>query len=134
MALAIVVARLELNPRLSIRMLADELGKESTRLDVLDELRALFAWSFQHPGPAAARMLRLLGLHPGPDASMTESASLAGVPVDQARTTLVGLIQAHLFTEVAPGRFAFHDLLRRYAVAKTSAVEKCCTPVPPPAR
>jgi tetratricopeptide (TPR) repeat protein len=123
LAVAIVAARLELNPRLSIRMLADELAGESTRLDVLDELRTVVASSYQHLDPASAQMFRLLGLHPGAEASTSAAASLAGIPVDQARTTLNELTQAHLFLEVEPGRFAFHDLLRAYAMTQTAAVD-----------
>jgi tetratricopeptide (TPR) repeat protein len=123
LAVAVVAARIELNPGLSIRILADELADESTRLDMLDDLRAVFAWSYHYLEPPAARMFRLLSLHPGPDASVTAAASLAGVSIDQARTMLAELTQAHLFTEVAPGRFGFHDLLRSYALAQTTAVD-----------
>src|SRR5207249_6959234 len=31
------------------------------------DLRAVFSWSYRSLGPAAARLFRLLGLHPGPD-------------------------------------------------------------------
>jgi tetratricopeptide (TPR) repeat protein len=123
LAIAIVAARLQLNPNLTVRMLADELADESTRLEALDELRAVFASSYQHLDPATARMFRLLGLHPGPEMSATAAASVAGVPVNEARATLAKLTQAHLFTEIAPGRFAFHDLLRAYAIAQTSTMD-----------
>jgi len=63
----------------------------------------------------AARLFRLLGLHPGPDISAAAAASLAGVARDQATTLLAELARAHLLTEQLPGRYAFHDLLRAYA-------------------
>jgi tetratricopeptide (TPR) repeat protein len=63
----------------------------------------------------AARMFRLLGLHPGPDISAPAAASLAGITVPQARRALAELTGAHLVAELAPGRFGFHDLLRAYA-------------------
>ena len=43
------------------------------------------------------------------------SASLAGIPPDQARHALTQLTGTHLLAEHAPGRYAFHDLLREYA-------------------
>jgi hypothetical protein len=86
------------------------------RLDALDtgdeatRIRSVFSWSYQRLGPAAARLFRLLGLHSGPDIATAAAASLAGTPVDRGRLLLAQLSHAHLVTEHAPGRFAFHDL------------------------
>jgi len=63
-------------------------------------------------------MFRLLGLHPGPDISAAAAASLAAVGEPEARRTLGELTRAHLTAEHAPGRYAFHDLLRAYAAAQ----------------
>src|SRR5262249_10380367 len=63
----------------------------------------------------AARLFRLLGLHPGPDISVPAAASLAGLPGPRARRLLGDLTRVHLLTEHTPGRYAFHDLLRAYA-------------------
>jgi len=60
-------------------------------------------------------MFRLLGVHPGPDVSAPAAASLAGARLGQAREALRELVAANLIAEHAPGRFAFHDLLRAYA-------------------
>ena len=84
-------------------------------------MRAAFSWSYQQLTTPAARMFRLLGLHPGPDISVPAAASLAGVPPAQARRTLGELARVHLLTESAPGRFALHDLLRDYAAEQASA-------------
>ena len=75
----------------------------------------MFSWSYRALGDPAARMFRLLGLHPGPDIAVAAAASLAAVPPGQARAQLAQLTRAHLLTEHAPGRYAFHDLLRAYA-------------------
>jgi tetratricopeptide (TPR) repeat protein len=56
-----------------------------------------------------------MGVHPGPDIAISAAASLAGVPSDRVRPLLAELARAHLIDEHAPGRFAFHDLLRAYA-------------------
>jgi tetratricopeptide (TPR) repeat protein len=60
-------------------------------------------------------MFRPLGLHPGPDITLSAAASLAKVPLRQAGRALADLVEAHLITEHGPGRFATHDLLRAHA-------------------
>jgi hypothetical protein len=60
-------------------------------------------------------MFCLLGLHPGPDITALAAAGLAGVRLDQAERALGELTAACLLREHAPGRYAFHDLLRAYA-------------------
>jgi tetratricopeptide (TPR) repeat protein len=63
-------------------------------------------------------MFRLLGLHPGPDVSVPATASLAGTDQAEARRLLGELTRDCLITEHAPGRYAFHDLLRAYAAGQ----------------
>jgi hypothetical protein len=121
LALSIVSARVVLNPRLPLRMLDNELRDEQIRLDALDageansSVRAVFSWSYQHLNEPAARMFRLMGVHPGPDISLSAAASLAGVEQRQAREALTELTRTHLITQNDQGRFTFHDLLRAYA-------------------
>jgi tetratricopeptide (TPR) repeat protein len=101
--------------------LAEELRGADGRLDALDggeatsQVRAVFSWSYHALSTAAARLFRLLGLHPGPDAALPAIAALADVPSPRARVLLAELVRGHLLTEHAPGRYAFHDLLRAYA-------------------
>jgi tetratricopeptide (TPR) repeat protein len=61
-------------------------------------------------------MFRTLGLHRGPDITVPAAASMAGIPVADARPALAELSRSHLITERIPGRFSFHDLLRSYAI------------------
>jgi hypothetical protein len=42
------------------------------------DISAVFSWSYRSLGTEAARLFRLLGLHPGPDISVPAAASLAG--------------------------------------------------------
>jgi tetratricopeptide (TPR) repeat protein len=83
----------------------------------------VFACSYHALSSDAARLFRMLGLHPGPDISLAAAASLAGVPSGQARTLLTELARAHLLTEHGPGRYSFHDLLRAYAAEEAHAHE-----------
>jgi DNA-binding SARP family transcriptional activator/tetratricopeptide (TPR) repeat protein len=127
LALAVAAARATARPRFPLMRLAAELRGAADRTDVLDALdagdpainvRAVFSWSYRQLSTAAARMFRLLGLHPGPDISIRAAASLAAVDEPQARRLLHELARDCLITEHAPGRYAFHDLLRAYATDK----------------
>jgi hypothetical protein len=62
-------------------------------------------------------------IHPGPDISVPAAASLAGVGPSEARRLLRELTRAHLIAEHAPGRYAFHDLLRAYATVQAHAID-----------
>jgi DNA-binding SARP family transcriptional activator/tetratricopeptide (TPR) repeat protein len=78
-------------------------------------VRAAFDLSYAAlPGPAQ-RMFRLLGLVPGPDVTAEAAAALADLSIVDAAVLLGRLAAAHLVDQHAPGRYAFHDLLRLYA-------------------
>jgi DNA-binding SARP family transcriptional activator/tetratricopeptide (TPR) repeat protein len=121
LALAVAAARAAARPRFPLIQLAAELRCATGRLDALDaddpaaSVRAVFSWSYQQLSPAAARMFRLLGLHPGPDIGINAAASLAAASMPEARRLLHELARDCLITEHAPARYAFHDLLRAYA-------------------
>jgi len=121
LALAVAAARAAARPRFPLVELATELRCAVGRLDALDaddpavSVRAVFSWSYQQLSPPAARMFRLLGLHPGPDIGINAAASLAAAGRPEARRLLRELARDCLITEHAPARYAFHDLLRAYA-------------------
>jgi DNA-binding SARP family transcriptional activator/tetratricopeptide (TPR) repeat protein len=121
LALSIVAARVAARPYLPLADLARELADAQGRLEALDagdpmaSIRAVFSWSCEQLSGPAARMFRLLGLHAGPDVTIAAAASLAGVDRAQATAAVAELADAHLIAENAPGRYAFHDLLRAYA-------------------
>lgn len=120
LALSIAAARAQ-QTSFPLTTIAAELGQASERLGALDagdtttEMRAVFSWSYTTLPPPAARLFRLLGLHPGPDISTAATASLTGHPVPVARRLLTELTRANLLVEHVPGRYTFHDLLRAYA-------------------
>ena len=121
LALSLVATRATLTPALSLTELARQLRDVRDRLHALDvgdthvDLSAVFSWSYQTLSTAAARMFRLLSLHPGPDISVAAAASLTATERDQAHAALSELTRAHLLTELSAGRFAYHDLLRAYS-------------------
>jgi tetratricopeptide (TPR) repeat protein len=121
LALAIVAARAVTYPDFPLAMLATELREAASALDALrggdpaSDVRAVFAWSYNTLNGDAARLFRLLGLHPGPDLTAPAAASLAGISLEQTHALLTELTRAHLLTQAVPGRYTFHDLLRAYA-------------------
>jgi hypothetical protein len=71
----------------------------------------VLSWSYRSLGPPAARLFRLLGLHPGPDLSAA-AASLAGQPVAQVRPLLAEL--AHTQDTGPDRRAAIHRVFDHY--------------------
>ena len=122
LALSIAVGRAASRPKRPLAELAGELRDATRRLDALEaddavtDVRAVLSWSYDQLSETAARMFRLLGVHPGPDISLSAAASLAGMPRAEAGSALRELSRTHMVAEHLPGRFTFHDLLRAYAV------------------
>jgi tetratricopeptide (TPR) repeat protein/DNA-binding XRE family transcriptional regulator len=129
LALSIAAARGAVRPGFSLAELAAGLRQAGNSLDALDagdpgaSMRSVFSWSYQALSEPAARMFRLLGLHPGPEVSVAAAASLAGLGRPAAWTLLDELTCASLLTEHRPGRYALHDLLRAYAREQAGALE-----------
>ncbi|HZN20608.1 MAG TPA: tetratricopeptide repeat protein [Micromonosporaceae bacterium] len=121
LALAIVAARAVAQPTLPLSALASALRQARSGLDGFahgdpaTDVRAVFSWSYHALGSPAARLFRLLGVHPGPDVTIPAAASLAGVPPRKVAAAMGELTRANLLTEHTAGRFTFHDLLRAYA-------------------
>ncbi|WP_443031192.1 BTAD domain-containing putative transcriptional regulator [Streptomyces sp. 3213.3] len=127
LALAIVAARAAAQPRVPLAAFAAELREPDGRLNALDagdsvsRVREVFSWSYRTLSADAARLFRLLGLHPGPDVGVRAAGALAGVPTERARSLLAELAGGHLLTEHSVGRYVFHDLLRAYAAELVAA-------------
>ncbi len=128
LALRIAAALAVASPDIPLADLATELADPQHRLDVLDTggdehtaVRSVFTWSYRHLDPCAARMFRLLGLHPGPDLDLYAAATLADNAPTQALGALHALTRAHLMYSAGPGRYGMHDLLRAYARELASA-------------
>ncbi|MGW1712208.1 AfsR/SARP family transcriptional regulator [Streptomyces sp. NPDC002156] len=131
LALAVVAARAVVHPSFPLSALADQLrsahraldGFHDAGADTATDVRAVFSWSYDALGAEAARLFRLLALHPGPDLTVHTAAALAGLAVGRTRPLLAELADAHLLTERAPGRYVFHDLLHAYATELVHADE-----------
>ncbi|WP_329218537.1 tetratricopeptide repeat protein [Streptomyces sp. NBC_01485] len=121
LALAIVAAHAVAHPTFSLASTAAVLRQSHGSLDSFEDMdavsnvRTVFSWSYRALSPAAARLFRLLALHPGPDVSRAAAAGLAGLSVARLRPLLAELTGAHLLIHHRPCRYVFHDLLRAYA-------------------
>jgi DNA-binding SARP family transcriptional activator/transcriptional regulator with XRE-family HTH domain/tetratricopeptide (TPR) repeat protein len=129
LALCDIAARAVARPGLPLTTISAEMRDAHRRLDALEtgepvtSVRVVFSWSRARLGSSAARMFRLLGLHPGPDITVRAAASLAGLPREQAALALAELCDEHLLTEYVPGRYRCHDLLRSYAAEEAGSCE-----------
>ncbi|MDT0346018.1 AfsR/SARP family transcriptional regulator [Streptomyces litchfieldiae] len=130
LALRIAAELIRSQPDLSLADLAGELAERQGALDLLDidgdpytAVRPVFSWSYQRLDPAAARVFRLLGLHPGHDTDAHAMAALAGHGLPETRGSLDVLLRAHLVDRGADGRYRQHDLLRAYAAELAAATD-----------
>ncbi|MEU0844971.1 NB-ARC domain-containing protein [Streptomyces sp. NPDC005962] len=136
LALRIAAERAAGHPHMRLDDLIADLRDESALWDALstgddeeaEAVRTVFAWSYRALPDQAARLFRLLGLHPGPEFSLHAAAALARLTTSRARQLLDSLISAHLLEQTGPDRYQFHDLLRAYAIDQAQHEE------PPPER
>jgi tetratricopeptide (TPR) repeat protein len=126
LALQIVAALLKADPGLSAAEMASDMECEHQRLELLRyddggpalwSVEAAFEMSYRRLDARSARLLRLLSLVPGPDASTMSAAVICDTPFRRVRGLLAGLAQAHLVEEASAGagRWRMHDLVRLYA-------------------
>ena len=119
LALNIVAALAAGQP--SLRPVTEALAEARHRLDVLtlgdpaSNLRAVFQVSYARLSDPAARLFRLLGVHPGPAITTVAAASLLATHPDDTFVLVSELISQHLLEERLNGQYSFHDLLRDYA-------------------
>jgi tetratricopeptide (TPR) repeat protein len=129
LALTVAAARVT-TTGLPLEAIAGELRASAPALDAFDsgdpatDVRSVLSWSYQALSAGAARLFRLLGLHPGPDWPVAAAASLAAAGPGPARRLLAELAGAHLLAEHRPGRYTCHDLLRAYAAEQVQAADR----------
>ncbi|MFI6031649.1 tetratricopeptide repeat protein [Amycolatopsis magusensis] len=121
LALEIVAAVLADEPSMTVAELADELEQAPQSLESLRRadrsVAAVLELSWHRlteRDAAAAELLSLLPLNPGPDLSTAVAAALAGIADAQVKPRLRALRHAHLLRQ-AGGRWRMHDLVRQHA-------------------
>lgn len=125
LALRIAGERAVSHPWMPLDGLLAELRNESMRWRALtaeegddtDAVRTVFASSYRALPEKAARLFRVLAMHPGTDIGTRAAAVLmAETRMEEVRRWLDVLVGAHLLEQHAPDRFQFHELLRSYAM------------------
>lgn len=130
LALRIAAERAASRPFMPLLDLIQDLRDESALWDALtadddeeaDAVRTVFAWSYRALAEDAARLFRLLGLHPGSDFSTAAATALMG-EADRIRHLLDVLVGANLLEQTGPDRYQLHDLLRAYATDQVRLLE-----------
>jgi tetratricopeptide (TPR) repeat protein len=120
MALRVAAARLSTRPRWSISRVVGTLADEQRRLSALTvsgdvSVRSNLDLSYLELPADAARLYRLLGLHPGSEFGLGVVAAAGDVSPEDADRLVADLLDASLLSEVDIDRFRFHDLLRLHA-------------------
>ncbi|ONI89655.1 hypothetical protein ALI144C_04455 [Actinosynnema sp. ALI-1.44] len=117
LALGIIAGRANTHPRIPLAEFAAELREIG--LGALEDedpgasLPAALSWSYRALSADQQMMFGLLAVAPGADITLPAAASLIGHP--EARKLVLELEKASLLNRVGRGRYAMHDLIRRYA-------------------
>ncbi|MEU1199932.1 BTAD domain-containing putative transcriptional regulator [Streptomyces sp. NPDC005813] len=127
LALAVAGTRaLSRPPGFSLASLAAQLRGGLVALSSQDaptDVRSAFRRSYEGLTAGAARLLRLLSLHPARDITLSAAASLAGTDLCTTMEDLAELADHHLLVEPTPDRYACHDLLRAWAGELSSTLD-----------
>lgn len=129
LALVVAAGRAYVRPDIPLEELAAQLGEVGSTLGALDggdaaiNVRTVLSWSYRQLSPEAARVYRLLALHPGPDVSVAAVASLAALPAPVAQTKLTELVSMNMATVDVEGRYRRHSLLDAFAAERLAAEE-----------
>ncbi|MEU1167402.1 hypothetical protein ABZ372_46915, partial [Streptomyces sp. NPDC005921] len=121
LAVATVAARAAAYPERTLHDIDIELSATDHNLDGFDDdnldndVRGVFSWSYRALGSQAARLFRLLPLHPGPDVTTAALASMAGITPHEAAQAVGELVRARLLTVRERHRYWAHDLILAYA-------------------
>ncbi|MFJ2241386.1 BTAD domain-containing putative transcriptional regulator [Streptomyces sp. NPDC087859] len=121
LALAVTAARALVQPRFPLVSLAARLQDTDDCLDMLScrddrtDIRTSIHRTYETLSSGAARLFRLLSLHPSHDIAMPAATSLAGTEPRRTRQDVAELMDHHLLVELTAGRYTCHELLRTYA-------------------
>lgn len=121
LAVAIAAARAASCPSYPLPLIAAELTSAGRSLDAFsddhldNDVRAVFSWSYRTLSEPAARLFRLLPLHPGNGAGLSALASLAGTSPRATAAAVGELVRARLLTVRRGHRYRCHDLVLAYA-------------------
>ncbi|MCX4235031.1 ATP-binding protein [Streptomyces ortus] len=127
LAVRIAGARLAARPGRRIATMVRSLAAEHQRLEALaidgdHSVRAALDLSYRTLPPPAARLYRLLGLHPGREFDASVASVLLTTEADAARALDI-LHEASLLVDAPGERHRFHDLVRLHAAERAREEE-----------
>ncbi|WP_410671414.1 BTAD domain-containing putative transcriptional regulator [Amycolatopsis sp. cmx-4-68] len=121
LAVRIAAARLRDRPSWTVAHLAGRLRDKHRRLSELSigdrGVGAVFTLAYRQLTAPQQRLFRLLGEFPGTDVDAFTAAAIAGREPREAERLLEELVDVHLLSQPALGRYRFHDLIRDHARA-----------------
>jgi nucleoside phosphorylase/tetratricopeptide (TPR) repeat protein len=123
LALGLLAARLRIHPGLLVDIATElrELGLHALDSDdPTASLPTVLSWSLRYLTDQQRTLFGLLGIAPGPDATLPAVTSLADLPPAAARKALAALEDASLIERRPGGRYEMHDLVRDYATTTAS--------------
>ncbi|MFG2532591.1 BTAD domain-containing putative transcriptional regulator [Streptomyces sp. NPDC048516] len=129
LALRIAAARLMAHPDWSLGCWTKKLGDERRRLRELSapeadlSVEASIYRSYRALSSGAARLFRILGLHPRTCVGLPPAAALAGREIEHTRRHLAELCDTHLLAEQAQGHYVWAGLVHSYAAQLVGAEE-----------
>jgi tetratricopeptide (TPR) repeat protein len=119
LAIRVAAARLRFHRSWSLADLVGRLRDQDRRLAELSHAGSGVApaleVSYRHLSAPQQHAYQRLGCHPGHDFDAYGAAALVGRSVEETTGLVDELLDVHLLQEPAPGRYAFHDLVRAHA-------------------
>jgi transcriptional regulator with XRE-family HTH domain len=121
LAVGMLGRQLHHHPAWTAAELASALAAAQDRLDLMqaEDLSVVAALdlSYQDLTDRQRLVFRRLGLHPGVELDAYGAAALGDIALAEARSCLAALYDHYLLTELAWGRYRFHDLVSEHARA-----------------
>jgi DNA-binding SARP family transcriptional activator len=129
LSLRIAATNLAMSSGLSVADYVREL-RSGSRLDAMEiegddqaAVRLAFDLSYSTLKPTLSLFFRLLSLIPGADFDRHAAAAIADTSPNQAQQLLGALTAANLMIDNGAGRYAFHDLIKEFAVERVQEQE-----------
>lgn len=127
LALCTSAARLATRGHLRIERLVGELADERRRLAVLGEedvsVQAVFDVTYRELPPSAARLYRLMSVHPNGWFGLAAASAVTGSGEDETARDLDVLVDVNLVEPGRDGRFRFHDLAHLHSREMSGRVD-----------
>ncbi len=124
LAVRVAATRAAARPQYALADIAADIGNDQASVPgdsfggdgvVGAAVRSVFDWSYTQLPTQQARVLRALGLHPGPEFGVDAAAALTGLDPAAGYRCLELLAELHLVEPVGRRRYRMHDLLHAYA-------------------